>query len=176
MPAHLRRLQLLQLLQFKAATAVAAVVALVIIDQISKAIIRAAIAPSQSVQLLGFLQIVHISNTGAVFGLLKGSYLYIAALSVPVAAFLLIIYRNFSQKPQKLGVILIVAGIVGNTIDRLTSGYVTDFIYVRPWPAFNLADSFLSIGAVLVLSTLLLSFVAAKTKKKNNRRREKKSR
>ncbi len=158
------------------------VAALTLLDQLTKAIIRGSLFPSVSINLpisLGLLQIVHISNTGAIFGVLKGTQLMISTLSIAVVAFLVIIYKKLDKKLQRLGALLIIAGAIGNTIDRLAFGRVTDFIYVRPWPAFNLADTFLFFGAAL----LLLSFVrlrqqppavaARRSRKRKNRKNRK---
>ncbi len=57
---------------------------------------------------------------------------------------------------QRLAATFLVAGLVGNTIDRISQGFVTDFIYLKPWPAFNLADSFLTIGILLFVASYLL--------------------
>ncbi len=158
------------------------VAALAVVDQLTKAIIRGNLFPSVSINLpisLGLLQIVHIGNTGAIFGVLKGTQLMISALSIAVVAFLVIIYRKLDKKFLRLGALLIIAGAVGNTIDRLAFGRVTDFIYVRPWPAFNLADSFLFFGAALLLLSFIRlrqqpSAVAAKRSRKRKNRKQKK--
>ncbi len=159
---------------------VISVTALMFLDQLTKAIIRSNLDPSHGISLpatFGLLQIVHISNTGSIFGVLKGTQLLISALSIAVVAFLIIAYRKLDKKLQRLGALLIIAGAASNTIDRLVFGRVTDFIYVRPWPAFNLADTFLFFGAAL----LLLSFirlrqqslaVAAKPSRKTRRKRK----
>ncbi|MBI2581347.1 signal peptidase II [Candidatus Woesearchaeota archaeon] len=134
------------------------VAALTALDQLTKAIIRGSLARSYGIDLpasLGLLQIVHITNTGSIFGVLKGTQLLISALSVAVVAFLIMAYRKLDKKLQRLGALLIIAGAVGNTIDRLLFGMVTDFIYLRPWPAFNLADTFLFFGAALLLLSLI---------------------
>lgn len=137
---------------------VACVAALALLDQLVKSIIRGTLDPSHSISLpatFSLVQIVHISNTGSIFGTLKGTQLFISALSVAVIVFLVITYRELGTRLQRAGALLIIAGAVGNTIDRLVFGRVTDFIYVRPWPAFNLADTFLFFGAVLLLLSLI---------------------
>lgn len=154
--------------------------ALTLLDQLTKAVIRSTLPASYSIGLpatLGMLQIVHISNTGSIFGVLKGSQLYIAALSIPVVAFLIIIYKSLNKRLQRLGAILIISGAIGNTIDRLLFGKVTDFIYVRPWPAFNLADTFLFFGTALLLLPFvtppqrLLAWLLAKRDRKRKKRK-----
>ncbi|MBI2141012.1 signal peptidase II [Candidatus Woesearchaeota archaeon] len=134
------------------------VAALTGLDQLTKAIIRGSLPPPYSIDLpvsLGLLQIVHITNTGSIFGTLKGTQLWIGILSIAVVVFLTISYKKLGQRLQRLGALLIIAGAVGNTIDRLLLGRVTDFIYLRPWPAFNLADMFLFFGAALLILSLI---------------------
>ena len=131
--------------------ALALVAALVAADQITKELIRKNIThPFQ----LGLLQITHTTNTGSVFGLFPGSSSFIVAVSIAVIPVLVVIHmkRLISHKLQRAAVVFIAAGLFGNTIDRLFRGAVTDFIYISPWPAFNLADSFLFIGAVLLVA------------------------
>jgi signal peptidase II len=137
---------------------VACVAALALLDQLVKSIIRGNLDPSHSISLpatFGLLQIVHISNTGSIFGTLKGTQLFISALSIAVIVFLTITYRKLGTRLQRAGALLIIAGAVGNTIDRLVFGSVTDFIYIRPWPAFNLADMLLFFGVALLLLSLI---------------------
>lgn len=141
----------------------AAVAALVALDQLAKAAVRHFLPQSASVQLFGPVQITHWANTGSVFGLFPGTSNYIAAFSlIAVPAVLLLYFSGFLR--QRLAVTLLVAGLVGNTIDRLSRGFVTDFIYIRPWPAFNLADSFLTVGIALFAASFLLPQVFRKRK------------
>ena len=121
----------------------AGVVTLVAADQLTKFLIRNNLSPSSSIKLFGFLQIVNITNTGSVFGVLKGTQPYLIALGLITVAVILFAYLHFESVLHKLGAAIITAGILGNTIDRVSRGVVTDFIYVRPWPAFNLADALL---------------------------------
>ncbi|MBI2550648.1 signal peptidase II [Candidatus Woesearchaeota archaeon] len=131
------------------------VAALVAADQLTKELIRKNLThPFQ----LGLLQITHTTNTGSVFGLFPGSSSFIVAVSIVVIPVLVVIYmkRLMSHGFQRAAVVFIAAGLFGNTIDRLFRGAVTDFIYIGPWPAFNLADSFLFIGAVLLVAPYIL--------------------
>lgn len=148
-------------------TASAAVVALVGLDQFSKLLVKSVISPSQGIKL-GLLEIVNIENTGTVFGLFKGSSGYLVALAIVAIAMLLLAYSKLGAF-QRSASILMLSGMAGNTIDRLAAGHVTDFIYIRPWPAFNLADALLSAGAVLVVA----SFVRNKLAKNEKRARKK---
>ncbi|HIG98314.1 TPA: signal peptidase II [Candidatus Woesearchaeota archaeon] len=137
-----------------ACAALAAVV--IIADQLAKAAARATLAPAENASLPGsFLQIVNVSNTGSVFGLLKGTSGYLAAIAIAAIAILLINYRKMRQGTQQFAAALIMAGLASNTLDRLLRGAVTDFIYIRPWPAFNLADATLTAGAALMALSFL---------------------
>ncbi len=145
-----------------------AVIALVALDQLAKAAVRHFLQPSASMPLLGPIELVHWTNTGSVFGLFQGTSNYIAIISLVVVSFVIALYALGFVR-QRLAVILLVAGLAGNTIDRLSRGFVTDFIYVRPWPAFNLADAFLTIGIVLFAASLLLPQIFRKRKPKSGR-------
>ena len=133
-------------------------------DQLSKIWIRANLAVGQSLPEEGFFQLTHIHNTGAAFGLFRGhsSYLTIVGL-VGVVILLLYIfigYHHFPFSDNRLGksaLGLVLGGIIGNLIDRLRFGYVTDFIDFDIWPAFNIADSAVVIGAIIFVCSFLPS-------------------
>ena len=102
----------------------------------------------------GFIQIVHSENRGGVFGLFQGSGMW---LLFGIAAGLLVIWfahrRENRVWPLQVALGLIMAGAIGNVFDRLVFGYVRDFIDVcywpgKHWPAFNVADSGICVGAV----------------------------
>lgn len=140
-----------------------AAIALVALDQLTKAAVRHFLQPTASMPLLGPIELVHWTNTGSVFGLFQGTSSYIAIISLAVVSFVIALYALGLIK-QRIAVILLVAGLVGNTIDRMSMGFVTDFIYVRPWPAFNLADAFLTSGIVVFAASLLLPQIFRKRK------------
>jgi len=130
-------------------------------DQLSKIWIRSNLALGQSLPETGFFRLTHVHNTGAAFGLFHGQSfpLTIVAL-VGVAALLvyaLFIYRRFPFLDNMLGrsaLGLILGGTVGNLIDRLYFGYVTDFIDIGIWPAFNIADSAIVVGIIIFVCSL----------------------
>lgn len=133
----------------------AAIIAAAVIasDQITKLAIVATLMEGESQPLIGdVLRLTHIRNTGAAFGMLRGlgGVLVLAAL-VGVIAFAAVVVR---QPPPmtSIGAALVAAGATGNLIDRLfrTSG-VVDFVDFKYWPAFNVADSAITIGAILLL-------------------------
>lgn len=150
--------------------AIFGLVALVVViaDQLSKAWIRGSLAVGQSIPLPGILKITHIRNSGAAFGLFQDHSLPLIIASF-VALFVLLTYVLFlshrfpllDNLKGKATLGLILGGIIGNLIDRLRfGGYVTDFIDFGFWPAFNVADSAVTVGGIILASILLLSAAA----------------
>lgn len=138
-------------------------------DQLSKIWIRSNLLVGQSLFEAGFFRITHVHNTGAAFGLFQGqSFLLTIVALVGITVLLvytLVIYRKFPLLDNRLGkpvLGLVLGGAVGNLIDRLRFGYVTDFIDVGLWPAFNIADSAITVGVILLAYSLLRSARAEK--------------
>ncbi|HLC22669.1 MAG TPA: signal peptidase II [Candidatus Nanoarchaeia archaeon] len=107
---------------------------------------------------ISFLSLHPVTNTGALFGLFQGWNTLFLVISFLVLGF---VWMSLRDKPIVFS--LFNAGIVGNMIDRIVFGHVRDFIDVGFWPVFNLADSYLTIGVLL----LLLSFVRKEVGKKH---------
>ena len=131
-------------------------------DQLSKIWVRSNIPFRESLFEVGFFRLTHVQNTGAAFGLFQGqSFLLSIVAMVGIAVFLvytLVIYRGFpflDNMPNRVAVGLVLSGTVGNLIDRLRFGYVTDFIDFGFWPAFNVADSAVTVGVILFAYSLL---------------------
>jgi signal peptidase II len=131
-------------------------------DQLSKIWIRANIPVGQSLFEAGFFKIINIRNSGAAFGLFQGfSSLFTAIAVVALVAFLVyvfVIYRkypSFDTMPNRVAIRLMFGGTAGNLIDRLRFGFVTDFIDLTFWPAFNIADSAVTVGAILFAYSVL---------------------
>lgn len=137
----------------------------VTLDQLTKFWVRQALPLGASRTVVeGFFDLVHVANRGAAFGFLNrqdigwqnGLFLAVACLAVAVVIFLVRQARE-DEKLHVLGLAAILAGAVGNAIDRLLQGYVTDFLDVYygqwHWPAFNVADAAICVGAGLVLLT-----------------------
>jgi len=126
-------------------------------DQLSKLWIKSNLAVGESVCDIGFFRISHIHNTGSSFGLFKDQFLALSIISVTGACIVLFLvffmrrrlpFLNNGWVLFALGLIL--GGNIGNLIDRLSYHYVTDFIDFSFWPAFNVADSSLVVGAILL--------------------------
>lgn len=101
--------------------------------------------------LEGIFRVVHTTNTGAVFGLFQGTGMFFAGLAVVVAA--AIIYFNLTlpghQWLLRIALGLQLGGALGNLIDRLRQGHVTDFVDTGPWFIWNLADLAITSGVIL---------------------------
>ena len=132
-------------------------------DQFSKIWIRS-YPEGQPIFDAGFFRITHIHNTGAAFGLFQGhSFALTIVTLVGIAVillFALLLYRHSPYLDNMLSRValgLVLGGTVGNLIDRLRFGYVTDFIDFGFWPAFNIADSAVTVGVIISAYSLLRS-------------------
>ena len=130
---------------------------LIILDQLSKYIFR-----NTSIDF-GFIALTPTRNTGISFGLFQGTTILISVISIIVLAALYYFRKEF--KGKEIYVSLISAGIIGNLIDRIVNGYVFDFLNLKWWPVFNLADSFIFIGVILYI----ISVLAHEKKQKRSR-------
>ena len=91
-------------------------------------------------------------NYGAAFGILRGYTTFLIIISLIVV---LICFYYFREKKLRIGLSFILAGTISNLIDRIFLGYVRDFIDLKIWPVFNLADSFNFIGVILIAYIVL---------------------
>jgi len=135
---------------------------IVVADQLSKFWIRSNLATGESLFEVGFFRFTRVHNTGAAFGLFQGqSFLLTIIASVAVAALLLyafFFHHNFPFLDNRLGKLalgLVLGGTVGNLIDRIHLGYVTDFIDFNLWPTFNIADSATVVGSIILVYSLI---------------------
>jgi signal peptidase II len=135
---------------------------LVAADQLSKFWIRSNLAIGESLFEVGFFRLTYVRNTGAAFGLFQGQSLPLTIVaSVGVAALLLYVFFFYRKLPflnnrlGKLALGLVLGGTVGNLIDRIYLGYVTDFIAVSIWPAFNIADPAIVVGTIILAYSLI---------------------
>jgi signal peptidase II len=144
------------------------ILAVAALDQVTKAIVVRAVPLSGVKHVIpGFFDLTHVRNKGAIFGLMsrsgsRGVAILIFTLSLVALALVVYYFLHTppSQKLTKWSLALILAGALGNQIDRFVRGYVVDFLefYVGRfhWPTFNLADSCISIGATALVVTILL--------------------
>jgi signal peptidase II len=138
-----------------AARAAALTIAVVAADQASKALVRANVDLGSRDGVFPGVEIVHVRNRGVAFGLFSDGGLVLVAIGVAAVVALLAFFATHSRRPLVwLPTGLLLGGAAGNLIDRLRDGYVTDFIDLPFWPAFNLADSCITIGVLSLLYVL----------------------
>ena len=130
----------------------------IVVDQVSKLIIRFNMNRGESFEVIGqFFQLTYIHNPGAAFGFNLGSPLIHTVISVVALFFLIYIYRNFEEEEVsgRYGISLVLGGAIGNIIDRIYLGEVVDFFDVGlgsyRWPIFNFADSFVTVGVFVLI-------------------------
>jgi len=139
----------------------AAFILLIIFDQSTKILIAKIMLENmfESIEVLPFLNIVFVRNTGISFGLFSDGGLlsryFFTFCSLIIGTILLIICFLTKDRLIKISLLLISGGAIGNAIDRIYFGGVIDFIdiflYNYHWPAFNLADIFISLGVIILL-------------------------
>ena len=137
---------------------------IIFIDQITKFIVNKNIAINSSYKINFFLDIVNIKNKGISFGLFSGiipSWI-ISIIVIGIILFLIMWFFKSDILLEKLSLLIIVAGALGNLIDRLIFKQVTDFIFFNYnnyyWPAFNFADVFISFGIITLIIAAYMQY------------------
>ncbi|MDD5566469.1 MAG: signal peptidase II [Candidatus Omnitrophica bacterium] len=134
-------------------------VLIIALDQAAKFLVLKSLSLHQSVALIpGVFHLTLVLNRGAAFGILKNqTILFIASAVLAIFLIALDFFRKrTANRLYDISLCLIAAGAVGNLIDRLLRGYVVDFLDFRIWPVFNIADSAVTVGAILLGYTILL--------------------
>src|ERR1700753_2123285 len=135
--------------------ALAVAVLVVVADRITKHLVRAHIEPGHSVHVFSWLHLVHDENNGVAFGFLSGGGALVVIVTAAVALVLLAYFLRAPRRPWLwLSTGLLVGGAIGNLLDRLISGSVTDFIKLPHWPAFNVSDIAITIGVISLVLVL----------------------
>ncbi|HEY0417704.1 MAG TPA: signal peptidase II [Gaiellaceae bacterium] len=138
-----------------AVVAVAAIVA----DQVTKHIVTSTVALEDSVHVVGPLSIHHVQNTGIAFGLFAGATSVVTAVTAGAIVWMIVFFARSAARhpvlPAAFG--LVIGGSLSNLFDRVRLGHVTDFVDVDWWTfrVFNLADSFIVVGVLILLVTLV---------------------
>ena len=138
----------------------AVALAILVADQATKWLVQAYLAPGERIQLLPFLDLVLVFNKGASFSFLADAsgwqrplFIVIALVATIVVSVMLV--RDPGKKLLCSGLALILGGALGNVWDRIALGHVVDFVLLHAygwhWPAFNVADSAISVGAGIVI-------------------------
>ena len=128
------------------------------LDQLTKFVVRQTLEWHHSWPVYGFFRFTHVQNTGSAFGLFQGNNIPLLIVSLVGVAVLVYIYRT-QVRPgilMRVSIALMLGGALGNLVDRIWQGHVTDFIDIGPWPVFNLADSSIVVGLTILAWVLVM--------------------
>ena len=132
---------------------ISAVALVVLFDQLTKFIIRANLSEGDSVPSQGFFRFTYYENSGTIFGLFPSATVILTVVSFLAIGFLIYFFRT-QRSPglvMRIAIGILLGGAVGNLIDRLFKGEVTDFVDVGRWPIFNIADASITVGIFLLI-------------------------
>ena len=138
-----------------------------LIDFLSKVFIMSKLPLGSSKTIIkGFFYITHVNNKGAAWGIFQGNTLMLLIISIIFAVvFIYYIEKNELKYYEQISAGLILSGIMGNMIDRLFRGYVVDFlnfyIFGYDYPVFNIADSFIVIGVIVLMIFYIKEMIAS---------------
>jgi signal peptidase II len=128
-------------------------------DQLTKAIVTSRLDLYDQVHVVGSFSIHHVTNSGIAFGFFSSATPIVILLTSLAVAWMLYFFARSGSRhpilPVALG--LVIGGSVSNLVDRVRLGHVTDFLDLRYWPAFNLADTFIVVGVAALLLALVIS-------------------
>ncbi|NLY66028.1 MAG: signal peptidase II [Tissierellia bacterium] len=142
------------------------VLVIVLLDQISKlAAIKYLKGNRPLVLIEDFFQLYYVENTGAAFGIFKNGRYFFIIVSILVIVFVVLFiikYFHSLTLTMKIALSVFIGGAIGNLIDRIRLGYVVDFLSFKlPWgydfPVFNIADTFIVISTIIIMSMLLFN-------------------
>lgn len=126
-------------------------------DQLTKWLVTSRLSIGSSVSVIGPLEISHVQNSGIAFGLFSQATSMVIVLTSTMVLWMVFFFAHSGARhpllPAALG--LVVGGSVSNLFDRVTNGYVTDFVDFGFWPSFNLADLFIVLGVAVLIFFLI---------------------
>jgi signal peptidase II len=138
---------------------VAVAVAAVVADQVTKHIVTSSLALDDSVHVIGPLSIHHVQNSGIAFGLFASATAVVTVVTAAAVVWMIVFFARSGSRhpvlPAALG--LLIGGSLSNLVDRIRLHHVTDFIDLKYWPAFNLADTCIVVGVGILLGALILA-------------------
>jgi len=126
-----------------------------VLDQVTKALVRADVAVGETNEVLPFLKIGHVHNDGVAFGFLGGGGTLLLVIMLGAMALLVGYFaRHAGRSLLWLPTGMLLGGACGNLVDRIHQGYVTDFVELPHWPSFNVADVAITCGVVVLVVVL----------------------
>jgi signal peptidase II len=133
--------------------------AAVLADQLTKQVVGRTLGLGESVDIVGPFTIHHVQNSGIAFGLFGSrTSIVIVVTAIAVGAMLIFFARSGRRHPVlPVALGLVLGGSIANLVDRVRLGYVTDFLDLVAWPAFNLADTFIVVGVTILFGALVLA-------------------
>ena len=127
----------------------------VLVDQVTKRLVRSGLSVGEEDPILPAVKLVHVRNSGVAFGAFEGGGVIVVALVAAALGALLFYFYTHAERPLAwLPTGLLLGGALGNIIDRIRDGAVTDFVKLPGWPAFNVADMAITFGVVALLFVL----------------------
>jgi len=130
----------------------AALVGLLVLDRATKVWAAGSLKAVGTIPLIPFFDLTYVENTGAAFGMGRGANKLLTAVSIGLVIALQLMSRRWPKNDPWLqwGTMLVTAGAVGNLYDRVAFGFVVDFLHLHHWPVFNVADSCITVGALML--------------------------
>jgi signal peptidase II len=126
--------------------------AVLLVDQVTKALVRDGMAVGEQDPILPAVKLVHVRNTGVAFGAFAGGgAIVIVLVAAALAALLFYFVTHLDRRGVWLPTGLLLGGSLGNIVDRVREGAVTDFVKLPSWPAFNVADVAITVGVIALL-------------------------
>lgn len=146
----------------RAATVALGAAAVVAVDQIVKAIVRAEVPVGSAREIIPGVELVHTKNSGVSFGLLSDAPPWVVGVvsCLALALVVVLLVRTLPGRAGTVAAALIIGGAVGNLIDRIFLGSVTDFLDLPALPPCNVADIAITFGAITMAAGLLFTGVA----------------
>jgi signal peptidase II len=127
-------------------------VLVVVLDQVTKALVRGGIDVGDEDSVLPAISLVHVRNTGVAFGAFAGGGIIVVLLvAAALGALLYYFITHLDKRLVWLPTGMLLGGSIGNIIDRVRDGAVTDFVKLPAWPAFNVADVSITFGVLVLL-------------------------
>ena len=130
----------------------AVAVALLALDRATKVWAVASLQAVGTIPVIPFFDLTYVENTGAAFGMGRGFSKLLTVVSIALVIALQVMRRRWPKDDLWLqgGALLVTTGAIGNLYDRLKFGYVVDFLHIHHWPVFNVAESCITIGALML--------------------------
>ncbi|HZX21571.1 MAG TPA: signal peptidase II [Clostridia bacterium] len=128
------------------------IITILVLDQLSKILALKYLAPAGSIPIIkNVFHLTYVENRGAAFGILQNQKLFFVIFALLALGFIwFYAYNNRLNKVMVYGLGLVVGGVIGNLIDRVRLGFVVDYLHIMNFPVFNIADSAVVIGVILI--------------------------